>query len=128
MEIYLVKLALLFDRKLNIPLLPIKIGEVDKANTSIPIPPKTGLANDAHIITALYKKPQGNIAVKIPSVAEYDNGEYLFILFIKLFIFVEFPILFFLIKKMICITETIAMIIASFLADRFKKSLNIIVS
>jgi len=64
MEIYLVKLALLFDRKLNIPLLPIKIGEVDKANTSIPIPPKTGLANDAHIIMALYKKPQGNIAVK----------------------------------------------------------------
>jgi len=125
MEIYLVKLALLFDRKLNIPLLPIKIGEVDKANTSIPIPPKTGLANDAHIITALYKKPQGNIAVKIPSVAEYDNGEYLFILFIKLLIFVEFPILFFLIKKMICITETIATIIASFLADRFKKSLNI---
>lgn len=123
MEIYFVRLAFLLERKLKIPLLPISIGEVTIANVSIPRPLKIGFAKEAHIKIAPYKNPQGNSAVTKPKVADWDIGEYRIILFIILLEIIPFSNLFFLIKIIICITEIMAINIASFLADKSKKFL-----
>lgn len=123
MEIYFAKLEFFEERKINRPFPPIKTGDVTIEKRSIPRAPSKGFANDAHIKIAAYKKPQGKRAVIIPSDAEWERGEYLIILFTILF--KNIPCLFvsFFIKKITCMTATIAITIDSFFAEIFKKLL-----
>ena len=123
MEIYFAKFAFFEKRKLKIPFPPINIGDVEIEKSNIPSAPKSGLANDAHIRIAAYKKPHGKSAVTIPRDAAYERGEYLIILFTVPFKNFPCSFVFFLAKKIICMTATTAIKIEIFFAEKFKKSL-----
>jgi hypothetical protein len=123
MEMYFAEFVFFKERKIKILRPPINIGDVEIEKSSIPRDPNIGLANEAHIRIAAYKKPHGKSAVTIPSEAAWERGEYLIMLLTAPFKNFPFPFFCLLTKKIICINATIAIKIEIFFAEKFKKSL-----